>query len=531
MGRKRKQDAGRAGQQAHAGPEEHTPEPPPPAAETRFAWPFGLDYLLIVLPGILACYHVLGSRDLPMHMAIGEWILDHGVFPTPDPFSFTAQGTEWVPHEWLAGVFFAAVERFGGETLLSVVLFASGALLAWCIRALTRALKLDTSTYLLWSIPLWLMLGRRMILRPHLFASMLPFLLWWVLLRARERPKWLWAVPAVMVVWVNLHGSFLLGFGIIGLDLIACGPWHPLPWKQRGIAFALSVAAILTQIHIHVSGDLLGGIQHAFSLVGDPVFMEHILEWRPPFAGENNTFQVTYAYWLAIAWIGLAAWGFVRHGSRLPLSFRLFVLVTLLLFLRHQRFLMLFAPASLAVMPRPHWTAARAHAARVGVVLLSVLFLSVGYPVAPGTIRPPGSGWDTNLPLGDILERGLKEFPNSLLPEKKGIFCEYTFGGILMWKGKGELQPTMDGRNTVYGSELYLKHRAALAGPCTYREELLEQVGAVLINHPSYKPAREELVQRLLSDTRWKWEIATPRSNEPYLLFLKHEPARGPNNR
>ena len=178
-------------------------------------------FWVALLPGVIAL-HPLANNDLPLHIAIGEWVLAHGTLPSQDPFSFTAGGAPWVPHEWLAGVLFALVERGGGVVGLTLLAAAGAALLAVVHRGVMARLGVDLTTQLLWGLPLWLMAGRRLMLRPHLIAMVLPFLLWWLLLSARTQPRRLWLVPALMVVWVNLHGSFLMGFGIIALDLVLC---------------------------------------------------------------------------------------------------------------------------------------------------------------------------------------------------------------------------------------------------------------------------------------------------------------------
>ena len=42
---------------------------------------------------------------------------------------------------------------------------------------------------------------------------------------ARQRTIWLVAVPPLLLIWANVHGSFLLGLGIIALELI----WSVFP--------------------------------------------------------------------------------------------------------------------------------------------------------------------------------------------------------------------------------------------------------------------------------------------------------------
>src|SRR5260221_10322982 len=39
---------------------------------------------------------LLWDGDTAIHIAIGDWILDHHAVPTTDPFSFTHPGAPWI---------------------------------------------------------------------------------------------------------------------------------------------------------------------------------------------------------------------------------------------------------------------------------------------------------------------------------------------------------------------------------------------------------------------------------------------------
>ena len=531
MGRKRrKKKKKRRGPQADVsigGEGQAAPSSKPIGGDTgEFRLPYGLDPFLVILPALLIAFHPLATWDLPMHIAIGEWILDHATLPAADPFSFTAAGTAWVPHEWLVGLFFAIVERLGGVTALTLALVAVSALAALIHRRLSAALGVPIVAHLFWAMPLWIMVGRRLSLRPHLFALVLPLLLWWIILRAERHPRMLWLAPVVMAFWVNMHASFTMGLGILVLHLILLGRDHALPWRPRILAVALSAAAVLfAGVHIYYQSDLLSGIKHALGLVRDPVFMSVIEEWKPPLT--DPSFHMTYGFLVSVVWTLFAAWGLIRNRSSLPLSYRLFVLATFLLYLRHQRFVALFALASLPAMPFARFAARSvwSRVVRIAALLVALSYIYPGFPIFVGLTgaRSPGIGWHPQLPI-DILERGVEEFPDNLLEKfGGGVFCEYAYGGVIVWKTKGAMRPTMDGRNSVYGSELYLKHRDAIDRATPYREELLERVGAVLIRHPSVNPARRNLIDRLGRDQRWEWKLATPLPNERHLMFLKHE--------
>ncbi|MGE3164325.1 MAG: hypothetical protein AB7O52_05435 [Planctomycetota bacterium] len=61
-------------------------------------------WVLVVAPPVVISCHTLQNNDLPMHLAVGNWILDHREVPDRDPFSANGSNQTWVPHEWLAAV-------------------------------------------------------------------------------------------------------------------------------------------------------------------------------------------------------------------------------------------------------------------------------------------------------------------------------------------------------------------------------------------------------------------------------------------
>jgi hypothetical protein len=73
----------------------------------------------------------LGDPDLPMHLAVGEWIARHRGVPSTEPFSWTALGQpyfaySWLP-QWLYFETFATFGRYGLRALQGLMVLASGA--------------------------------------------------------------------------------------------------------------------------------------------------------------------------------------------------------------------------------------------------------------------------------------------------------------------------------------------------------------------------------------------------------------------
>jgi hypothetical protein len=473
-----------------------------------------LDAVLVALPPVAIAIQPLANNDLPMHLAVGEWILDHRTLPTRDPFSFTAGHPHWVPHEWLAEIAFAAVERAGGLVGLVALGAALAAALALVHRAAMAELGVGSGAQLLWTLPMWLVAGRRIVLRPHLAALILPFSLWWCLLRARRSPWLLALAPLLLAIWVNLHGSFPLGFGIVALDLVVFGRGHPLAWRTRLLATAACAAAGAAQLHAWFQPSPLAGIRDSLGLLQDPVFMQEISEWKSPLASAR--FRETYAFLASLPWIALAALGFARQGSALPASYRAFALCALLLYFRHSRFIDLMALASLPFLPGLRGTSARGalrlrRIGRLATVAAALAFLWPGFPMRPGqAFRRPALRWGHDLPIeavDDLVRRGYEG----------GVFCEYKFGGVVAWRGRGRLFPSMDSRNSVYGADLYLAHREAMHRDTPLRRELLERVGAVLVLRPTLQRDRRDLIEHLRRAKVWRLVHAGERS----LLFVK----------
>ncbi len=128
-------------------------------------------------------------------------------------------GQPWINHEWLSEVAFAVVyDRAGPSGLVVAKVVLSAVLAGLCQVHLTRrGLGPFRAVFLLIlaSIPFRLGLGT---IRPQIFTY-LAFLLVLLLLETAKtgRELYLWALPVIVAVWVNLHGGVLAGIGVVGL--------------------------------------------------------------------------------------------------------------------------------------------------------------------------------------------------------------------------------------------------------------------------------------------------------------------------
>ena len=481
-----------------------------PAGDSRLLARFSLA-LALLIPALIAA-HPLANNDLPMHLAVGNWIFENGQIPNIDPFSATGHGGPWVAHEWLAATLFKSVESLGHPNFLITLAVLLSASLGGLLELIQRSFGVPAFWRLLLLVPVWLAVGRRLMLRPHLLALNLVLLVWWITRNGRQSPRWLWVLIPVMTLWANMHGSFLLGIAYIIGDLCIFSQGHTLPRKQRFMIAGGSVLATLINPH----GAAL--YLFPFQLALDPVFTAGVFEWLPPWTAPG--FMTTPAaisgiglFSLAVLGSALQGWGSENSGLRGLLKrpgFALSLLAALtatFLASRQLRHLalasLLWAPVIGVLWATLKWRISPSlqKAALAFPIALVLLLGFQGYPAgidAQGQWRwrSIGSGWSPQTPVIPI-DTLVNQW------EVSGVLlCEYEFGGFASYISGGKLRPTMDSRNTVYTPEFFLAHESALRGENEeLRKTLTEKASAILV-HPG-KPGRRSLELILKRSPEW----------------------------
>jgi hypothetical protein len=231
---------------------------------------------------------LLGDADTGYHVRAGEFIIDNLRIPQTDIFSFLTPSMPWTLHEWLSEVIMALVHRGAGLTGV-VVLFAlmialsCYLVLRWLLEQQGNILFAAVGTLLvaLSSSSNWLA-------RPHIFTFVL-FVTWYHLLnnyQYRDRND-LFVMPPIMLVWVNLHGGFILGLMLLGIYLLGnftrfCfAANHEKPqWrkKTRLLAMITTACALAALLNPYGYKTLI----FPFRVVQDKFLMDHISEYLSP---------------------------------------------------------------------------------------------------------------------------------------------------------------------------------------------------------------------------------------------------------
>jgi hypothetical protein len=241
--------------------------------------------IAIFLTMLIAAIQPVTDPDFWWHVTTGNWILSHHAVPRHDLYTFTVPDHRWITHEWLSEVLLSALYAAGRLPLVSLVfglVTAAGFLLVYLsidrrvnfvIAGLTLALGVAAAN------PIW---GPR--IQMITFAlSALTYL--WVKRFCEGNSRALYFLPAVMLVWVNLHAGFVLGYAILGVALLVEGLRYllrrpgamPLPRLRAMIAvLAASVAVAI----VNPNGwDIY---LYPFQTGGSPEQQRLIVEWFSP---------------------------------------------------------------------------------------------------------------------------------------------------------------------------------------------------------------------------------------------------------
>ena len=448
--------------------------------------------------GALSTLAPLADSDLFWHLAQGRQTIQGGL-ARADAFSWSANGTALAPDQWLGQVLWylayvslgwhgiALVRALCVALIVSLTLAAALFVQGRPVVALVASLPgIGLSRYA-WS-------GRPQLMGLVCFAA-----LCLIVRVAGERPRVLVLAPALILLWANLHASFVLGLVLVVLVAIELAIRDPGARRLAALVAVASVAASLVTpagpaIWTSASG-------HFFS--------------PPRFIQEEGVPDVSEPYGLLFA-IVVAVVSITAFLARTT-PLRDVVFLGPILFVswtaaRHTPFfaiasapyLAAHGPEALSAIARalrlPSWGMSRterilppradvATAALGAVVIVAAAMASArepdlaGYPVDALSALPPGPG----------------------------LFNDYDWGGFLIWYAPAT-PVFVDGRLFPYMPEVIADYRAVLGLHAGWEDVIARRnVRALLVRPDQPLAARaQELGWRVLSASSTYVLLARP---------------------
>lgn len=277
----------------------------------RIAFPATLLVFLatLLVKAIYPASSGIADTDFYWHIAYGRWIIEHGMLPPGDVFSWSMPGAPYRLTQWLGELLMGAAHEIwglNGTKTLSVALAAMTIGFAWL------AARFHVHTSIALGIALVCNLVQIVTpMRPQLFSFALLALLAYLLTAwsVTRLHRYLLALPVMMILWVNLHGGYVVGLIFIGLF---CAGQLAEAWKadeqrarQQEDLATLCVIAILSGLATLLNPYGLGAWESVLMISGLHSAAV-ISEWMPV----NLTTELGWFYLLnLVPYVALLAFG------------------------------------------------------------------------------------------------------------------------------------------------------------------------------------------------------------------------------
>ncbi len=176
---------------------------------------YTLALALVFLGFFIISYYTI-DPDFGWHLMSGNYFLRFGI-PAKDIFSFTGTAFGWINHEWLNDILISIIYSAGGYITLAVVFS-----LLWTLALLTASRLRVIFVLILSASAILPFAGIRPVVWTLLFVAILEKIY------EKANPKLYFLIPAIFLLWANLHGGFI--FGLLLLAIWQIFYTRRLPW-------------------------------------------------------------------------------------------------------------------------------------------------------------------------------------------------------------------------------------------------------------------------------------------------------------
>jgi hypothetical protein len=238
--------------------------------------------LLAILPAVV---RRVGDPDFWWHYRTGEWIVDNHALPTHELYTYTVPSNRWWPQEYGYQVVVFLLDRLGG--LLAVALTLGAATWAAFVMMVGRVREREHSAVVTAAavvlgaaagLAVW---GAVTQVVDIVFVSVE---MWLVERFIAGRSRALYAMPALTVLWANLHGGVLFGpflLGVVAAAVTAEGWWQHRP-HRTGQARGLWLVTLGGVVAMAITPDGPALFGYVWSTQFSVAAADFVREWQPP---------------------------------------------------------------------------------------------------------------------------------------------------------------------------------------------------------------------------------------------------------
>ena len=266
---------------------------------------------------------LLGDAGIGWHIRNGQQMLATHSIARTDSFSSTRSGQPWYAWEWLYDLGIAKVhDRLGlnGVVFFTALVIAATFAMLFPFTLARGGSLLVTVVFVVLAV---CASAIHLFARPHVLSWLLAVIWFQVLDSSEAAPvanRRLFWLPVLMLLWVNVHGGFLLGLALMGIYLLAglfryAASVVSKQWTKKlaGVTGLTLVATLVNpygyKLHVHV-----------YDYLSNRFLMSHIDEFQSP--DFHGVAQQCFAALLLVTIVALAsARGKIRTSHLLVVVF------------------------------------------------------------------------------------------------------------------------------------------------------------------------------------------------------------------
>ena len=412
--------------------------------------------------------HPIRPHDFWWHITIGREIITTGKIPTTDIYSYTEAGRPYPSYQmyWLMETALYIIYRVGGPALVifihSLTITSAYGVIFYICKRITKSWRMAAFGVLFaaalglndWNV------------RPQGITFLLASLYLLAIVEYNQNPRWYWLIvfPICMLIWVNSHGTFLIGLVLIGIwwgqkiwenikHLIdGENPFNKKPIFISGMMFGITGLVCL----INPRG--LGIVNYVKTLTSNSVVQNLVTEWAPPTL--STLMGVIFFCGLIVSAILLA------FSPKRPNFFQISTfLVFGILGLKTSRgsvwFGLVMAPTvaeHLSAIVNNLQKAKRTPANQEGSRILNILFTVV--ILTMGVIALPWFKYKLPLPApkAGLISAETPVHATQILLDQKPpgeLFNAMSFGSYLIWAAYPQYQVFVDSRIELFSDKVW----------------------------------------------------------------------------
>ncbi|MBL7159242.1 tetratricopeptide repeat protein [Candidatus Microgenomates bacterium] len=464
------------------------------------------------------------SQDLGRHLKIGEIIWQTKNIPSTNLFSYPHADFPFINHHWLAEVIFYFVFSLAGNfglVFLKTILILFGFVLV--------ILAADSKKSWGALLPLWflasLIFRERLDIRPEFFGFFFFGLFLYLFQKEKKgQTKWLWLLPFIQALWVNIHLSFVFGLFLTGL------------WLMEKLC-----TLFLDEVGPPERSDLLRLLRIGLAIFLATLFNPHFLKGAlyPFFIFKNYGYQIVenqtifflqkmgpnpnLLFFKINLLIGLVSFIFAKKRS--VFSFLGFIILSLIAAwqIRHFPFFALFLIFVLIqnlspVLEKKKFLKIKLFLTGLGVLLIitvSLCYLTNFYYQSHD--RNSRFGWS---PFKISAEKGADFLLKNA--SKAKIFNNFDIGSYLDYRLYPQRQVFADSRPEAYPKEFWDEYKEALNEKEKW-EDLVEKYNleVVFFSHTDQTPWAQSFFKQIVKNPDWQIVYL----DEAVVIFFKNLPS------